>query len=381
MTEDTPTADGTDAGTDLQFDPEPERPDRGELAMSEHDMRFVEVLVLTDTARRRVTALLAEGDIDFVLSEGEDGARVSAPMPTGTVEHLQRRLEELEVHDGLYTVVIEPEAVVSDRFDADPDTGTHTTLGSRGVSGSELHAAATGLLPDLPIYALLTAISAVVATAGVLMNSLPVLVGSMVIAPLMGPIMAASVATIISDDRLFERSWKYQVAGLGVGLASAVGFATLARVTDVLGPDPHISELVAVSSHTAPSGLLVVVALAAGFAGALSLSTGGGIDLVGVMIAAAIMPPIGVVGVAVAWLQPGVVVGALAVVLANLASVSLSSIVSLWYLGYHPESLHELRRARGTMLVRALVLAVAVLVFAAVLTHVSGRGLPLEVGL
>jgi len=358
------------------------RDDRGELAMSEENMRLLEILVLSADVRAKVTDILEADDLDYVVADGgdDDSATVSAPIPAESVEHVQRRLEGLDIHDELYTVVVDTEAVVSDRFETEAKYTTVSGLGYQGVSRSELHATATNLMPDLTIYTLLTAISAIVAAAGVLLNSLPVLVGSMVIAPLIGPIMAASVATIISDDAMAERSWKYQLVGLSVAGVSSILFSVLIRFTSLVAPGITATELLQLSSHTAPNLLLVVVALAAGFAGALSISTGGGIDLVGVMISAAIMPPIGVMGVAVAWGQPGVVVGSLAVVLVNLASVSLAAIVSLWYLGYHPESLQELRKARSTVMARVVGLVVIILSVSVVLAHVSGTGLPSPLG-
>ncbi len=353
-----------------------------EAFVVEEDMRLVKVLVLTTETYEQVVDVLETFDLDYVVSDRTDGVDDSAvvqfPLPAETVEHVQGRFESLGIEDDVYTVVMDPEVVVSDRFE-DRETLYHevTGLGYQGISRSELRGQAGSLMPDLSIYTLLTAISAVVATAGVLLNSIGILVGSMVIAPLIGPIMAASVGTIVDDDPLFFTSVKYQLTGSGVGFGSAVAFASLVRVSSLVSPDFQISQLVRISSHSAPNLLLVVVAFGAGFAGALSLSTGGTIDLVGVMIAAAVMPPIGVAGVAVAWVQPVIVLGAITVVLVNLVSMTLAAILSLWYLGYHPESLTELRKARRTMLVRVVVLVAVLAILAATLAHVSGTELSL----
>lgn len=348
--------------------------------MARQDLRVVEVLTLTRAARDEVVGVLEDNDLDYVLTdetgENSESATVSFPLPTRTVEHVQTRLEELDIDDELYTIVIDPEAVVSDRFgDSEDPYNEVRGLGYQGISRSELIATATDLVPDRTIYLLMTAISAIVATAGVLLNSLSILVGSMVIAPLIGPLMATSVATVLDEPTLYRRSVRYQIQGGAVALGSAIGFATIVKFTDLVSAGFNVSHLLKVSSHTAPNFLLVVVAFGAGFAGALSLSTSGTIDLVGVMIAAAVMPPIGVVGVGVAWVSLSAIVGGMTVVLVNVFSMTLAAIISLWYLGYHPESMADVRRARGTMLVRITTLTSAILALIIVLARVTNNGL------
>jgi len=347
--------------------------------VARQDLRMVEVLALTEEARERVIGVLEGDGLDYVVTDDtaseERASIVSFPLPTRTVEHVQRRIDELDVDGDVYTVVDDPEAVVSDRFGNDDPYHEVRGFGYQGVSRSELIATATDMLPNRTIYLLMTGISAIVATAGALLNSLAVLVGAMVIAPLIGPLMATAVATVLDEPDLYDRSVRFQLLGGAVALASAIGFAGAVRVTDVVSTTLDPTQLVEVSSHTAPTFLIVVVAFGAGFAGALSLSTSGTIDLVGVMIAAAVMPPIGVVGVGVAWLQPIAVLGGAAVVLVNVFAMVLASIISLWYLGYHPESMAEVRRARSTMLVRITGLAGGILVVAFVLSRATASDL------
>jgi uncharacterized hydrophobic protein (TIGR00341 family) len=343
-------------------------------------MRVVQVFVLSEGCQDEVIALLEDDELDYVVSDRTDepgeSAIVSVPLPTSSVEHVQTRLEALDVRNDIITVVVDPEAVVTDRFDGSGDPYTEVQgLGYQGISRSELRSKATDMIPDRPIYLLMTAISAIVATTGVLLNSITVLVGSMVIAPLIGPMMATSVATVLGTDDLYRKSIRFQLVGGGVAVGSTVGFATLVRLTSVLPGSYDPSQLVALSSHTAPSVLLATVALGAGFVGALSLSTSGAMELIGVMISGAIVPPLGVLGVGLAWLQPTVVVGAGAVVLLNVFGIVLAAVISLWYLGYHPDSLADIRRARSTMLVRTTTMAVCILLLSVLITQVA-RGIP-----
>lgn len=344
--------------------------------MAREDMRLVEVMVMSPAARERVTDVLGEKELDYVVSDRTNGpeapAIVSFPLPAHAVEPVQNRISGLDLSEDIYTVVVEPETIVSTRIENSEGLFRQVEgLGHQGVSRSELHSSAADLMPDLVIYGLMTGISAIVATTGVLLGSLAVLVGSMVIAPLIGPSMATSVATVIDDELLFRRSVRFQIIGGLIGVVSAVGFALFVRASSFVS-SLDVVRILDVSNHTAPTFLLVVVALSAGVAGAISLSTSGTIGLVGVMIAAAVMPPVGVMGVGIAWLRPTVVFGSAAVVLLNVLSINLASIITLWYLGYHPESWTELRKARSTMLLRAILLTAAIVVLVVFLANLPG---------
>lgn len=344
-------------------------------ALSREDIRVVRVLALSPESCRRVRELLDEDNLDYAVSgdpTGSDGgAIISAPVPARSVEVLQERL--VKIGDDLYTMVVAPEAVLSSRFEDDPYDGV-VGRNYHGVSRGELRSTADDMLPSFGIHTLLTVVSAVVAVAGVILDSLAVLVGAMVIAPLVGPPMVAGVATVVDDTSLFRRSLARQIGGLGIGALSATVTAFLFRFMGV--PAPTLDVLENIANHAEPAFLLVLVALGAGIAGAVSLSTDDTLDLVGVMIAAAVVPPLGVVGVGAAWGYPVAALGAGAVVLVNVVTVNIAAILTLWWLGYHPAEWAALRRARSTLLVRVLFLVVIGLTLAIVLGGLTDGTLP-----
>ncbi len=352
----------------------------GVSPVARKDMRLVEVITMSRSTRETVLDVLDDNDLDYTVSDRTDdpetSATVSFPVPANAVEPIQTELANLDLGADMYTVVVEPETVTSERLGPSDDRFEQVEgLGHQGISRGELHSKAADLIPDPAIYSLLTAVSAVVATGGVMLESVSVLVGAMVIAPLIGPPMATSVATVIDDQKLFVRSLKFQALGAAVAVASAVGFALVVKTTHLVPTGIDLEAVLGLSNYTASSFLLVVVALSAGFAGAISLSTSANIGLVGVMIAAAMIPPLGVVGVGIAWGRPTAVVGSMAVVLLNVLSINLAAIICLWYLGYHPRSWSELRKARSTMLRRAVVLAAAVVALVTFLAHLASGSL------
>lgn len=348
------------------------------------DMRVLKILVTGEEMPSTILEVLDGNDLDYVISDSSTddsaAAMISCPVPAPSVEAVREDLNELGLEDRVYIVLVDPEAVVPTGTESEDPYSQVEGLGYQGISRGELHSKAADLIPDFTIYGLMTVISAVIATAGVLLESMAVLVGSMVIAPLIGPPMATSVATVIDDNVLFNESIRYQLTGSALGMVSATVFALFLRFTSFVSSEVSTEAVQQLSTHTAPGALLIIVALSAGVAGALSLSTGAEVGLVGVMIAAALVPPLGVMGVGIAWFEPVIAVGSGLVVLINVLSINLAAIISFWYLGYHPESWLELRKARSKMLVRVISLTVLILVLATLLTNLSGAAEAISAG-
>ena len=210
-----------------------------------------------------------------------------------------------------------------------------------------------------------------VMTAGLLLNSPAVVVGSMVIAPLIGPAMTANVGTVVDDHELFVRGVKLQAFGLVLAIASAAVFALLVRTANVVPPIADVTSVQQVRERVAPDFLSLVVALGAGAAGVLSLTSGVSTALVGVMIAVALIPPAATVGIGIAWGQPLVSLGSGVLVLVNILSINLAVLVGLWYQGYRPEYWFRERDARSATVKRIGVLVVSILVLSAFLGGVT----------
>jgi uncharacterized hydrophobic protein (TIGR00271 family) len=105
----------------------------------------------------------------------------------------------------------------------------------------------------------------------------------MVIAPLLGPNVALSLATTLGDGDLARTALKTNAVGIGLALALSVCLGL------ILAVDPNIHEI---ASRTEVSLSDVVLALVAGGAGALAFTSGVPAALVGVMVAVALLPPL-----------------------------------------------------------------------------------------
>jgi uncharacterized hydrophobic protein (TIGR00341 family) len=339
-------------------------------------MRFVQVAA-SEEKHDDVVRILNEAGLDFtVVEEASDGGYghvFSFPAETEEVEGVLDGLREAGVGDEGegHIIVNEAQAIVSEEFEEKEkkEEGEKDEEGSdeeeeNGSSGriarDELKATARDLSRSTSNYVVFTVVSAVVATAGLMQNSAAVVVGSMVIAPLIGPAMAASVGSVINDDGLFRRGVKAQLVGVAVSIVAATAFAVIARL--VVAPELDLLLVQQISERVNPGVLALGIALGAGVAGALSLTSGASAALVGVMIAVALIPPAATVGLGIAYVRPAVAVSAFVLTMVNLLCISLASLVTLWAKGYRPEKWYEEKTARRATLRRVGILFVGVLV-------------------
>ncbi len=329
--------------------------------------------------RETVLGALDDEGIDYAVTDETSGreytAVVSFPLPQAAVEPVLDSLREAGLERESYTVVVDAETVLSKKFEAlearyeaDEDT-----TGDR-IAREELAARAQDLAPRFTTYVLMTVVSVVIATAGILLNSPAVVVGSMVIAPLIGPAMATAVGSVIDDEALFGRGLKLQVLGFAIAIAAAALFAWFVKTVHFVPPGLDPTTIEQVSSRLTPDFLSLAVALGAGIAGAVSLRSGVSASLVGVMIAVALVPPTAVIGIGIAWGLPVVVLGASVLVAVNVLSINLAAMSTLWYSGYRPDNWLRRDQARTATLFRIGVLVSAIVLLSVFLggtTYIS----------
>ncbi|MCD2201481.1 TIGR00341 family protein [Halobacterium sp. KA-4] len=337
-------------------------------------MRLVQATVPTGKREAVLDALDDEG-IDYVVSDETSGrdynAVVHFPIPTEGVEDALEALRSAGLSEDSYTVVLSAETVVSRHFDDLEERYTEKEENGDKIAREELVARAKDLAPSRRTYVVMTLVSTIIATAGLLLDSPATVVGSMVIAPLLGPAMSASVGTVVDDEDLFRRGVYLQLVGVVLAVVGAAAFAFFVKFTNVVPPGLDVLTLSEVSERLRPDFLSLVVALGAGVAGVFSLMTGVSSALVGVAIAVALIPPAASVGIGIAWGVPTLAVGSGVLVMVNVLSINLAALVVLWYSGYRPQRFFEIGQARSALLKRGAALAVAIVVLSAFLGGVT----------
>jgi uncharacterized hydrophobic protein (TIGR00341 family) len=332
-------------------------------------MRLVHLLV-PQGKRTAVLDELDEEGIDYALSpevgREEYEAQVSFPLPTSAVEPVLNRLRAVGVEEDGFTVVLAAETVVSKRFD-----DLRRSYRDTALSRPELVARAEEMAPSLSTFVVMTVVSAVVATTGLLSNSAAVIIGAMIIAPVMGPAISASVGSVLSNPVLFRRGVGLQVLGVSLAVVSALVFSLLLKETFLLPPGFDPIAVPEVRERLAPNLLSLVIAIGAGVAAVFSLTRGVSSVLVGAMIAVALVPPAATVGIGVAWGDALAVAEAGTLVLVNLLAVNLVALGLLWASGYRPVDAERTGEARRRTVLVGAVVVVALLLLSVVLVAVS----------
>jgi uncharacterized hydrophobic protein (TIGR00341 family) len=186
------------------------------------------------------------------------------------------------------------------------------------------------------VYLAMAVLSTIVATVGLLYNSVAIIIGAMVIAPLLGPNMALALGTTLGDLSLLRRALLTALAGIATAIALSVIIGALVHV------DPALPE---VASRTRVEVGDIAVALASGSAGALAFTTGVGVTLIGVMVAVALLPPLVTSGLLLGGGQPALAMGALSLFMVNLICVNLAGVITFLVQGIRPATWWEKDRA------------------------------------
>jgi uncharacterized hydrophobic protein (TIGR00341 family) len=201
------------------------------------------------------------------------------------------------------------------------------------------------------VYLAMAVLSTIVATVGLYYNSVAIIIGAMVIAPLLGPNMALSLATALGDLPLLRRALLTGLAGIAAAMALSAIIGVLLQVNPA---SPEVASRDAVGIGD------IAVALASGCAGALAFTTGVSATLIGVMVAVALLPPLVTFGLLLGGGHPVLAMGALSLFLMNLICVNLAGVTTFLVQGIRPATWWEKDRAvKATRI--AIVLWVALL--------------------
>ena len=185
------------------------------------------------------------------------------------------------------------------------------------------------------------AIAIIIASVGLNVNSIPVIIGAMLISPLMGPIFGVGLGLGINDMQLIKSSGKNLLIMVTISLvASFVYF----MITPLNLNDP--SELLA---RTNPTIYDVLIALAGGFAGILEqCRKDKGTVFAGVAIATALMPPLCTAGFGLASGNFGYFLGAAYLFVINCIFIMLATYISVKYFGFREVAFADALSQRRT---------------------------------
>jgi len=197
--------------------------------------------------------------------------------------------------------------------------------GDKKESVARLVKAGTG---DFDFY-LFVILGVAMATMGLLLDSPTVIIGSMLIAPVLYPILSFSLGFVLLDKALANRSLRT------VAVVFFVGLFISALLTLILTPlGVTVGEQIIARTH--PSLIYFLVACISGFAATYAIVHKNLNEMLpGVAISVALVPPLAATGVGAALLQPSIFLGALVLLILNITGIALSSMVAFSLANVH----------------------------------------------
>ncbi|MFC4388628.1 TIGR00341 family protein [Gracilibacillus marinus] len=210
-----------------------------------------------------------------------------------------------------------------------------------------------------PNFLWMLILSAIVATAGIVKDSAAIVIGAMVIAPLIGPFTALAFSATLGDYKLMRTSALTALYGLLLPIGIAIVFGMIFSI-------PMESE--EFLARTTIELMDIVVAIAAGTAGAMSFAKRVSEALVGVMVSVALLPPAVVCGMMLGSSHFQGALTPLLLLFVNISAILLSAIIVFWSSGIKPINWSEIQVA-NTSKTYALIAVSVVIIFLAVLIY------------
>jgi uncharacterized hydrophobic protein (TIGR00341 family) len=312
-------------------------------------LRLIEIFHEEGRAER-IARLLQEHPVLHTWHSRLPGGETVTRVLT-RAEDAERMLNELQDccghGQGLHAVILPVEAVIPRPEEPEKEEGQEQEKkkGPKRLSIEELYQKVSGFASLSVGYLVMAGVASVIAAIGLMRDDVAVIIGSMVIAPLLGPNVGLILAITLADGDLARKSLRTMIAGAAVvlGISVIIGI--------VFSFDPGGHELAA---RTEVRHSLIILALATGVAGAYSVTTGISEALVGVMVAVALLPPLAAAGLYIGGGHGEMAVGALLLFLINVAGINLAGTVTFQLQGVRPQKWWEAKKAA-----RAVRMAIA----------------------
>lgn len=219
------------------------------------------------------------------------------------------------------------------------------------ASDEDIKEALTGIKESAKISSVFIAfmiLSTLLATVGIFQDSTPAVIGAMILAPLMAPIISLSMG-IVRSNKMITQSATFTLV---LGILSALFFSF--ALTFFMPLDIMTSQM---SSRINPNLLDLFVAIFSGIAGAYASSKEEvAKSLAGVAIAIALVPPLAVTGIGIGWGELSMIYGSFLLFLTNLFGMIIAASLTFVILGYAPVQ----RAKKGLVMPAVLLVAVSI---------------------
>ena len=200
---------------------------------------------------------------------------------------------------------------------------------------------------------IILACAIIIASVGLNVNSIPVIIGAMLISPVMGPTIGFGLGLGTNDTELLKNSAKNFLVMVVISIIVASLYFLISPL--------RLSNPTELLARTRPTIYDVLIALFGGTAGMLEHARKErGNVLSGVAIATALMPPLCTVGYGIATLKINYIFGAFYLFLINSFFIAIATFAVAKFLGFESVATDEFHRRRNPRIVALLLLVMTV---------------------
>jgi uncharacterized hydrophobic protein (TIGR00341 family) len=330
-------------------------------------LRLIEVYHKRDKAEKLDLLLKDTPILETWHDHLQDGDSVTKILVKS--EHTESIIDLIEKHfpreDSRRIVILSVEATIPRPEEPEEEKGGKPANEKtpKRISIEELYQKMIELSGVSRKFIIMSTIASIVAALGLLKNDVAIIIGSMVIAPLLGPNMSLSLATTIADLKLAKKAILTNMTGFSIVLSIGIIMGFFLYV------DPNTQQILARSNV---SHFYIFLALASGVAGAYSMTAGVAQAFVGVMVAVAILPPLVAAGLlfgAAYWMEG---MGALLLCLVNVVCINLSGVITFLIEGVQPKRWWEAKIAKKAVIM-AISIWIILLAFLVIMIFISQK--------
>ena len=284
--------------------------------------RTQEVLEVLESTESVINVIALEG-----AARKPDGDVIMADVAREDASVVLSDLKELKVHeDG--SIALE---LIDTALSAHAERAERHAAGAAAdaVVWEEVEQRTSENVELSAVFVLFIVLAALIAAVGIFLNSPILIVGAMVVGPEFGPIAGVCVAVVQRRRKLAIRSAIALAVGFPLAI-SATFVATLIFKATGLTPETFSEQSHSLSNViSSPDFFAAFVAVCAGTAGVLSLSTAKSGALIGVAISITTIPAAANIGVSAAYRDWPSWRGSLAQLSINLVAIVVSGTVVL----------------------------------------------------
>lgn len=174
--------------------------------------------------------------------------------------------------------------------------------------------------PDFDFF-YLSGLSTLMAALGLLSNSTAIVIGSMLIAPILYPVLGIALGLVMSDRSTLSRSIFTLAKAFTLGIFLSMTATLFFGIKDSLTPE--------ILARTDASLISVMVAIIAGLAVSYALARPEWSEtLPGIAISVALIPPVAVIGIGIAKLDVAVITGSILLLIVNVVGITFAAMIS-----------------------------------------------------